>query len=185
MTQPRSRKNFMSDINVLLIVATEATSADQSQSRVSSTTSSDGVTVNVFDSLGDLPAYRENIGASQTSAAVEALCTAAAEAHATIVLTDYRERVPSVLHTAIDWLTGEWNHGRLHDKPLAVVGRGGQCYSGVWSHHATGDDGCVAGFPIVESITEPTLSDVVRKLVGEVNAASQPSWALPVPGPAR
>ena len=42
------------------------------------------------------------------------------------------------------------------------------------------DDGCVAGFPIVESITEPTLSDVVRKLVGEVNAASQPSWALPV-----
>jgi len=72
----------MSDINVLLIVATEATSADQTPSRVSSATSSDGVTVNVFDSLGDLPAYCETIEASQTSAAVEALCSAAAEAHA-------------------------------------------------------------------------------------------------------
>jgi hypothetical protein len=52
-----TKEDFMSDINVLLIVATEATSADQTLSQVSSATSSDGVTVNVFDSLGDLPAY--------------------------------------------------------------------------------------------------------------------------------
>jgi len=175
----------MSDINVLLIVATEATSGDQTPSRVSSATSSDGVTVNVFDSLGDLPAYCETIEASQTSAAVEALCTAAAEAHATIVLTDYRARVPTVLHNAIDWLTGQWNQGRLHDKPLAVVGRAAQCYSGVWSHHATGDDGCVAGSSVVEPITEATLSDVVRKLVDEVNAASEPTWAVLAPGVGR
>ena len=172
----------MSDINVLLIVGARARAVNQTLRQVATETSSDGVTVNVFDSLGDLPPYSENMEDWRVPADVVALRTAAADAHATLVLTNYREPVPTLLHNAIDWLTGRWNHGRLHDKPLAVVSHAAQCYSGVWSHQIL-DDGCIARSRVVEPITETTLSDVVRKLVGEVNAASEPSWPLPVSGP--
>jgi NAD(P)H-dependent FMN reductase len=103
--------------------------------------------------------------------AVVALRTAASEADAVLVVTSYRGRVPSMVHSAIDWLTRRWRHGALHDKPLAVVGRSAGCYSGVWSRQVEDTRGGL-GPRVIESMTAPTLREAVEKLADEVRGGT-------------
>jgi hypothetical protein len=77
-------------------------------------------------------------------------------------------------HNAIDWLTGQWRPGALHDKPLAVVGQSAGCYSGVWSRRAEDECGDVDR-RVIEPLTLPTLTDVVRQLADDVHAGSGPA----------
>ena len=88
-----------------------------------SESASNGTTVNVFDTLGELPPYSETLEADRTPDSVVALRAAATEADAALVVTNYHGRVPTMVHNAIDWLTLRWNQSALHDKPLAVIGR--------------------------------------------------------------
>jgi hypothetical protein len=131
----------------------------------------DGITLNTFDSLSDLPWYSETLEKDRTPSSVEALRRAAAEADAVLIVTNYHGRVPAVVHNAIDWLTRRWDQGALHDKPLAVIGRAAGCYSGVWSHQAEDADG-IAGPRVIESITVPTLREAIKTLTCEVHAGT-------------
>jgi hypothetical protein len=103
--------------------------------------------------------------------AVVALRTAASEADAVLVVTSYRGRVPSMVHSAIDWLTRRWRHGALHDKPLAVMGRSAGCYSGVWSRQVEDTRGGL-GPRVVAPLTVPTLREAVEKLADEVRGGN-------------
>jgi hypothetical protein len=127
--------------------------------------------VNVFDDLIHLPRYDEALESRGTPDAVVALRMAAAEADAVLIVTSYRGRVPSMAHSAIDWLTRRWRSGDLHDKPIAVVGRSSGCYSGVWSHQIEDSRGGL-GPRAIEPLTVPTLRDAVKKLADEVHRGS-------------
>jgi hypothetical protein len=70
-------------------------------------------------------------------------------------------------HNAIDWLTGQWRPGALHDKPLAVVGRSSGCYSGIWSRRVEDARGGLGRR--IEPLTVPALRDVVTQLADEVH----------------
>ena len=93
---------------------------------------------------------------------------AAAEADAVLLVTSYRGRIPLMAHNAIDWLTGQWRPGALHDKPRAVVGRSSGCYSGIWSHRVDDVHGGLER-RVIEPLTVLTLADVVRQLADEVH----------------
>jgi NAD(P)H-dependent FMN reductase len=167
----------MTNINVLIIVGLRAGSVDGVLAKVAADSSADGMTLNIFDNLNDLPRYSETLEKGETSRSVGALRTAAAEADAVLVVTNYHGRIPGVVHNAIDWLTRRWDQGALHDKPLAVIGRAAGCYSGVWSHQTDGADG-LAGSRIIEPITVSTLGEAINKLACEAHAGNEPSWAV-------
>ena len=126
--------------------------------------SSNGITLNVFDSLAYLPQYSETLENQRLPRPVAALRHAAIEADAAMILTHYYGHIPPMVHNAIDWLTLRWDHSALHDKPLAVIGPTENGYSGVWSRHQTKGSRCIAGPRVIEPITVTTLHEAVTKL---------------------
>jgi NAD(P)H-dependent FMN reductase len=159
----------MTDIRVLTIVGLRAGSVIRELARVEADCSADGITLNMFDSLSDLPRYSETLEGRGTPSSVGAVRAAAAEADAVLIVTTYHGRVPVVVHNAIDWLTRRWDQAGMHDKPLAVIGRASGCYSGVWSHQTEEADG-IAGPRVIDSITVSTLREAIKKLACEVHA---------------
>src|SRR6201991_437613 len=159
----------MTDIKLLIIVGLTAASVSRELTKVAADNPADGIALTMFDSLGELPRYREAFDDRGTPGCVGALRTAAADADAVLIVTTYHGRVPAVVHNAIDWLTRRWDRAALHDKPLAVIGRASGCYSGVWSHQ-TEDADRIAGPRVIESITVPNLREAIKRLACEVQA---------------
>jgi hypothetical protein len=172
------KASTMTDVNVLIIVGLPAGSVNRALAKIAVESVADGITLNVFDTLGELPRYSETLEGGGTPSSVGALRTAAAEADAVLVVTNYHRRIPTVVHNAINWLTERWDEAALHDKPLAIIGRAGGCYSGVWSHQTDDADG-TARSRIIEPITVSTLREAVKQLGCEVDAGDEPSWATP------
>jgi len=127
--------------------------------------------VHVFDDLARLPRYSEALENHGTPDAVVALRAAASEADAVLVVTSYRGRIPSMAHSAIDWLTRRWRPGALHDKPIAVIGRSTGCYSGVWTRQIEDSRGGL-GPRVIEPLTVSTLREAVKMLAAEVHGGS-------------
>jgi NAD(P)H-dependent FMN reductase len=149
----------------------------------------EGVTVTIFDQLGELPFYNEDIdNEAGVTPAVTALRAAAAGADAALVVTpEYNGSIPAVIKNAIDWLSRPFGNGALKDKPLAVIGGSYGQYGGVWAHDETRKSFGIAGPRVVESIklsipfgslsgqaprdhaeTVAGVRDAVGKLVAEV-----------------
>ena len=171
MAAPQTPNAFTEFIQVLVLVGLPAGPVNRALSRQAIDTSPDGVMVNVFSDLALRPRYREALETLGKPDAVVDLRSAAAVADAVLVVTSYRGRVPSIAHNAIDWLTRQWRHGALHDKPLAVVGRSARSYSGVWSRQI--EDTCGGLGPrVIEPLAVPTLPEAVKKLADEVHGGS-------------
>ncbi|OBA59540.1 FMN reductase [Mycobacterium sp. 1100029.7] len=118
----------------------------------------DDVTVTVFEGLGDLPFYNEEIDDAMNAqakplASVAALRAAAGEADAALVVTpEYNGSIPAVVKNAIDWLSRPFGDGALKDKPLAVIGGAFGRYGGVWAHDETRKSFGIAGARVVEAV---------------------------------
>ena len=114
----------MADVKVLALVGSlRAASINRQLAELAAETAPDGVTVTVFEGLGDLPFYNEDIDNDDVPASVVALREAAAEADAALVVTpEYNGSIPGVLKNAIDWLSRPFGNGALKGKPTAVVG---------------------------------------------------------------
>ena len=164
----------MTDIKVLIIVGLRAASVIREVAKIAADSSGDGIALNMFDSLTDLPRYNETFENRGTPSCVGALRAAAAEADAVLIVTTYHGRVPAVVHNAIDWLTRRWDEAALHEKPLAVIGRASGCYSGVWSHQ-TEDADRGAAPRVIESMTVPDLREAIEKLAGEASNSASPT----------
>ena len=171
MAAPQTPNAFPDFIKRVGLGRSPAGQVNRALSRHAIDSSPDGVMVNVFNDLIRLPRYSEALETHGTPDAVVDLRTAAAEADAVLVITNYRGRVPSMAHNAIDWLTRRWRHGALHDKPLAVIGRSAGCYSGVWSRQVEDTRGGL-GPRVIEPLTVPTLREAVKKLADEVPGGS-------------
>jgi NAD(P)H-dependent FMN reductase len=185
----------MSDIKVLTLVGSlRAASINRQIAELTVEAAPDGVTVTVFDGLGDLPFYNEEIDDAMnadapTLAAVSALRAAATEADAALVVTpEYNGSYPAVIKNAIDWLSRPFGDGALKGKPLAVIGGSFGQYGGVWAHDDTRKSFGIAGARVVDSIklsvpfktlngqhprehaeVAANVRDAVGKLVAEVN----------------
>lgn len=184
-----------SNITVLALVGSlRAASINRRIAELAAALAPDGVSVAVFEGLGELPFYNEEIdpavsdGIAQAPAAVAALRAAAAAADAALVVTpEYNGSLPAVIKNAIDWLSRPFGNGALKGKPLAVIGGSMGRYGGVWAHDETRKSFGIAGARVVESIklsvSFPTLEgkapadhaelavnvrEVVGKLVAEV-----------------
>src|SRR5215467_13603820 len=148
----------MPDIKVLTLVGSlRAASINRQLAELAADVAPDGVTVTVFDGLGELPFYNEDIDSADNvndvPAAVTALRAAAADADAALVVTpEYNGTIPAVIKNAIDWLSRPFGNGALKDKPLAVIGGSMGRYGGVWAHDETRKSFGIAGARVVEDI---------------------------------
>jgi NAD(P)H-dependent FMN reductase len=179
----------MADIKVLVLVGSlRAASINRQLAELAVEAAPDGVDLRIFDGLGELPFYNEDIDGDDVAASVQALRTAAAGADAALVVTpEYNGSIPGVLKNAIDWLSRPFGDGALKDKPLAVVGAAMGQYGGVWAHDETRKSFGVAGPRVVEDLklslparaldgrhpreneeVAATVRDIVGKLAAEV-----------------
>ena len=145
----------MADIKVLTLVGSlRAASINRQLAELAAESAPDGISVTIYEGLGELPFYNEDIDTEDAPAAVAALRAAAADADATLVITpEYNGSIPGVLKNAIDWLSRPWGNGALKDKPLAVIGAALGQYGGVWAHEETRKSFGIAGPRVVDSIT--------------------------------
>jgi NAD(P)H-dependent FMN reductase len=164
-----------SDIKILALVGSlRAASINRQIAELAAQVAPDGVIVTVFEELGGLPFYNEEIDDSMSDevqeapAAVAALRAAAAEADGALVVTpEYNGSFPAVVKNAIDWLSRPFGNGALKGKPLAVIGGSMGQYGGVWAHDDTRKGFGIAGARVVEAIK---LSVPFRTLEGKAPA---------------
>ena len=179
----------MADVKILALVGSlRAGSINRQLAELAAETAPEGVAVTVFDGLGDLPFYNEDIDNENVPASVVALREAAGEADAALVVTpEYNGSIPGVLKNAIDWLSRPFGNSALKGKPAAVIGGSFGQYGGVWAHDETRKSFGIAGPRIVEDLTlsvpfksldgkhprenaevVASLRDIVGKLAAEV-----------------
>ena len=163
-----------SEIQVLALVGSlRAASINRQIAELAVAVAPEGVTVTVFEGLGELPFYNEEIDDAMSSdapalAPVAALRAAAADADAALVVTpEYNGSYPAVIKNAIDWLSRPFGDGALKGKPLAVIGGSFGQYGGVWAHDDTRKSFGIAGARVVESIK---LSVPFKTLEGKAPA---------------
>jgi NAD(P)H-dependent FMN reductase len=159
----------MTDTTVLVIAGVSTGIVSRELTGAGALSIPNGITLNVFDQLAYLPPYNETSENHRFPRLVTALHTAALEAHAALVLTDYHEYIPATVRNAIDWLTRRRNHSALQDKPLAVIGPTEDCYSGAWARHHIEESGHITETLVIEPITVTTLYEAVTVLAEQAN----------------
>ena len=112
----------MADVTVLVLVGSlRAASINRQLAELAVETAPDGISLQLFDGLGELPFYNEDIDTADVPSPVVALRTAAAEADAALVVTpEYNGSIPGVLKNAIDWASRPPADGVFDNKPVAI-----------------------------------------------------------------
>ncbi|WP_372511546.1 NAD(P)H-dependent oxidoreductase [Mycobacterium gordonae] len=154
------RERTVTEIKILALVGSlRAGSVNRQIAELAAEVAPEGVNVTVFDGLGEIPFYNEDIDDAMNSeldrapAQVAALRSAAAEADAALVVTpEYNGTIPAVVKNAIDWLSRPFGNGALKDKPLAVIGGSMGRYGGVWAHDETRKSFAIAGARVSDAI---------------------------------
>lgn len=177
------------DKKVLVLVGSlRAASVNRQMAQLAVESAPTGVTVEVFNRLGELPFYNEDIDNEDVAEPVKALRAAAADADAALVVTpEYNGSIPGVLKNAIDWLSRPFGNGALKGKPAAVIGGSFGQYGGVWAHDETRKTLGFSGPRVIEDLklsvpfksldgkhpresaeVVAQVSDVIGKLAAEV-----------------
>ncbi|WP_298178111.1 NAD(P)H-dependent oxidoreductase [Saccharomonospora sp.] len=115
----------------------------------------DGVHVEIYDDLADLPFYNEDIDTTDTvPSAATHLREAVTAADAVLLCSpEYNGTIPAVLKNAIDWLSRPFGTGALQNKPTAVVGTAFGQYGGVWAQDEARKAAGIAGAKVLDSAT--------------------------------
>ena len=81
-----------------------------------------GMSIEIFDRLGDIPPYNEDVRSGDDPQAAVALADAVRAADAVLIATpEYNYSIPGVLKNAIDWASRAPEQP-FKDKPLAIMG---------------------------------------------------------------
>ena len=100
----------------------------------------------LFDRLGELPHYNEDLDTATGDPVVQALRAEADTSDALLVVTpEYNGGLPGVLKNAIDWLSRPYGNSALKGKPAAVIGSALGRYGGQWAHSDARKSLAIAG----------------------------------------
>ncbi len=174
---------------LVLLGSLRAASVNRQLAELAVEVAPNGVDLALFDRLGELPFYNEDIDSEDVAEPVTALRRAAAQSDAVLVVTpEYNATIPGVLKNAIDWLSRPYGKGALKGKPLAVIGASLGSYGGTWAHDETRKSFAIAGPRVVDSIKlsvplktlngvhpreHAELADKVRAVVADLAAEAQ------------
>jgi len=92
------------------------------------------VELELYDGLGAIPPYDQDIQDEGAPATVQDLRERIAAADAVLIATpEYNGSVPGLLKNALDWASRPFPDNALRNKPVAVVGATTGAYGGVWA----------------------------------------------------
>jgi hypothetical protein len=168
LTGTHAREECVTSTTVLVVVGISNRMVSHGLIDAAALGAPNGIALNVFDQLAQVPPYSEASENEVLPRPVDALRRAASEANAALFLTAYSGQITAPIHNVIDWLT-RCDHSALHDKPLAVIGPTKDCYSGVWSRRQIEESGCVSETLVIEPFTVTTLCEAVMKLAEQAD----------------
>ena len=97
-----------------------------------------GTRLAVWEGLGSLPLYDQDLDVAPAPADVRRLRDAIAAADAILVSTpEYNHSIPGVLKNALDWASRPFPQNALRGKPAAVVGASTGLFGAVWAQAET------------------------------------------------
>jgi len=154
----------MSDsTSVLVLVGSlRAESVNRALAEALAANAPDGIDVTVYDGLGDLPFYNEDIDvAGELPDAVTKFREAAGAADAVLIVTpEYNGTIPAVLKNAIDWGSRPYGAGALAGTRAAVIGSSIGRFGGKWAKDDTRRSLGIAGASVVEELSVELPAEV-------------------------
>ena len=124
----------------------------------------EGVEVKIFEGLGDIPFYNEDIDVEGlVPAPAAALREAAARSEGLLLISpEYNGTMPAVLKNAIDWLSRPFGLSSISGMPAAVIGSAFGQYGGVWAQDDARKSLGIAGARVVEEVRMAIGGSVTR-----------------------
>jgi chromate reductase, NAD(P)H dehydrogenase (quinone) len=95
------------------------------------------VEVAVYERLGELPPFNEELVADRPAAAQHLWDEVAAADGVLISTPEYNSSIPGVLKNALDWLSQPLIQSPLRNKPAVVIGASTGMFGAVWSQAET------------------------------------------------
>jgi chromate reductase len=118
--------------------------------RAASATAPDGVTVELWDGLGDLPIYDQDLE-GDVPESVRRLRTDWSSADAILFSTpEYNGSVPGGLKNAVDWASRPQGEAALRNKTVAVIGASMGQFGALWAQQDLRRILGIAGARVVE-----------------------------------
>ncbi|MFE3190309.1 NAD(P)H-dependent oxidoreductase [Nocardia sp. NPDC059240] len=143
----------MSQTRILVLVGSlRAASINRRLAEAAAKTAAEGVELALYEGLGEIPFYNEDIDvAGQVPATAQALRDAVAASDAVLLVTpEYNGTLPAVLKNAIDWASRPYGAGALKDRPTAVISASISANAAKWSHDDAVKALGVAGATVVK-----------------------------------
>jgi chromate reductase len=111
----------------------------------------EGIELELFDGLRELPPYDPDVDAHAVSAPVQALRERIGAADVLLIATpEYNGSLPGLLKNAIDWASRPRGAASLANKPVAVIGASTGSFGGVWAQADTRKVLGIAGARVIE-----------------------------------
>jgi NAD(P)H-dependent FMN reductase len=145
----------MSQTRVLALVGSlRAASVNRQLAETAAHVAPEGTDVVIYEGLGEVPFYNEDLDNESVPASVTALRTAANEADALLLVTpEYNGTIPAVLKNAIDWISRPYGAGAVKSKPVAVVSASPSGNAAQWAHEDTRKAVRIAGGEVLEDVS--------------------------------
>ena len=124
----------------------------------------EGVEIEIFEGLADVPFYNEDIDVEgDVPAAAAKLREAAGSADAFLLFSpEYNGTITAVLKNAIDWLSRPYGASAFTGKPVSVVGTAYGQFGGLWAQDETRKSVGIAGGVVLEDAKLSVPGSVVR-----------------------
>ena len=95
------------------------------------------VQLEIYDRLGELPPFNDELVADRPAAAQHLWDEIAAVDGVLISTPEYNSSIPGVLKNALDWMSRPLIESPLRNKPAAVIGASTGMFGAVWSQAET------------------------------------------------
>lgn len=178
-----SRKPSATGI-LILVGSLRAASVNRQLAQLVVDTAPETIRAELFDAVGELPHYNEDIDGDPPPDPVGALRDAGRLADALLMVTpEYNGSTPGALKNAIDWLSRPYGHSPMKGKPAAVVGVSLGQHGGRWAHDDTAKSLGIAGLRPLDGVNlsiptktlrerhpreHPRIVDDLRAIVGRL-----------------
>ena len=120
----------------------------------------------IYDGLGEIPPFDEDVEKHEGNApeSVGRLRAAIGEADAVLFATpEYNHSIPGVLKNGLDWVSRPYATNTLRNKPVAVMGASTGMFGAVWAQAELRKVLSAIGARVVDrEIPVPTADEIVR-----------------------
>lgn len=155
----------MSTVRILALVGSLRSGSHNRQlAEAAVSLAPEGVEVEIFEGLADIPFYNEDIDNPTDVPASAVKFREAAEAADAFLLfsPEYNGTVPAALKNAIDWASRPMGSGVFVNKPLATIGTAYGQYGGVWAQDEARKASGIAGARVLEDVKLSVPESVIR-----------------------